>query len=288
MRKVEEGVWFVEAENKGRYPYAHSLFLENDERILIDTGAGKALKDLVGITDQVVLTHFHRDHVSGNALFNGICFSIHHEDAPGVESEDGFFRLSGINRDDLQSYWNYVKPPGFSVKKLDRYLKDGDEIGSGGLNAKVLHLPGHTPGHCGILVEKYNLVFATDIDLSRFGPWYGNAYSDLDHFRWSIKRLRDLKPDILITSHSEPIRDSIGERFDTYASVLDERDEVIVETLKKGPLTLEQLTAQKIIYRRHYGQNILIYFERMMIFKHLASLLKRNIIVESTEGYEVC
>lgn len=285
MKEVRPGAWFVEGENRGRYPFAHSFYLEGGEQnLLVDTGAGKVLEKLVDKTDQVFLSHYHRDHVKANHLFEGALFCIHTEDAPGVESKEGFYSLSGLNQIDIETYWKVVGQSGFSATKISRYLNDGDIFELGRIRLEVLHLPGHTPGHCGILIEEYGLVYASDIDLTSFGPWYGNPSSDLDLFRRSIDRVRKLDPEVLITGHNEPVTEKIKEKLDSYEAVLDHRDEAIMAFLKQEPAGIEEITSQEIIYRRHNGLESLRYFEKSMIRKHLESLRKRGALVENEEG----
>ena len=89
MEEIRPGVWIIYGENKGRFPFAHSLYLQGKRRVLIDTGAGKSLEKLAGRVDHVCLSHFHRDHVAGNALFADASFrSI--LATPGVDSVEGF------------------------------------------------------------------------------------------------------------------------------------------------------------------------------------------------------
>ncbi len=283
MNEVREGVWFVEAINKGRYPYANSLYLEGEENLLIDTGAGPVLEELADKTEQVVLSHYHRDHLTFNHLFDGASFSIHRDDAPGVESLEGFYRLSGLNQVEVEAFWKLVRQVDFSPTRIKCYFDEGDYFALGRLKIKVLHLPGHTPGHCGFLIEKYNLIFASDIDLTGFGPWYGNPSSDLNHFRASIRRLRELKPDLLITGHSMPIAKNIDQKLAAYEAVIDKHDQAIIKALKKEPATLRQLTAKKIIYRQHQGLEVLRFFEEVMIRKHLESLLNGGIITKTED-----
>ncbi len=273
MKEIRPGIWFIAGENRGRYPYSHSLWIEGGENLLIDAGAGPALHGLTGKTGRVVLSHYHRDHVACNSFFEGASFSIHADDAAGVESREGFLRLSGLDRVDIDSYWKMVRQTNFMPTKMDYRFRDGEYIDSGNLKIRVLHLPGHTPGHCGFLVEDYNLIFSADIDLSEFGPWYGNTTSDLEQFRRSIRRLREMKPDILVTGHGRPVEGDPERMLKEYEEVLDRRDEAIIEALKKQPATLEELVPKRIIYPRHYGREILLYFERNMLEKHLDKLL---------------
>ncbi len=283
MLKVKPGIWFIEGENRGRYPYAHSLYIEGDNNILIDTGAGAGLEPLTEKTSHVLLTHYHRDHVTFNPLFHKAFFAIHSKDAPGVESLEGFYQLSGLDRVELEAYWKMVRQSGFTATKIAHYLADGDIIDNGRFKLKTLHLPGHTAGHCGFLLEDYELVFAADIDLTSFGPWYGNIDSDPDQFRQSIKLLRSLNPKLLITGHSRPTTSRISEKLSLYESVLDQREEIIINELKKTPLTADQLAEKRIIYRRHNGQEILFFFEKVMINKHLESLANRGVVVKSDD-----
>lgn len=287
MLEVKPGIWFIEGENGGRYPYAHSLYLEGDDNILIDTGAGARLETLAEKTGKVLLTHYHRDHVTLNPVFNKSSFAIHEKDAPGVESIEGFYLLSGLDRVDIEAYWKMVRQSGFASTKITHYLEDGDVIENGRFTIKTLHFPGHTAGHCGFLVEEYELIFSADIDLTSFGPWYGNTTSDPDQFRGSIRRLRSLSPKMLITGHSKPTSRKISEKLIAYESVLDQRDQKIVDELKIQPSTIEQLASRKIIYRRHNGQDVLLFFEKSMIEKHLNSLINKGIVKEYEGKYYV-
>jgi len=285
LKEIREKVWFVEGEKKGRYPYSHSLYLEGSSGgLLIDTGAGKVLEELCNRTKLVVLSHFHRDHVANNSLFTGAVYSIHGDDAPGIESPEGFYRLSGLDRVDISKYWKQVGQKKFTVTKSDRYHNEGDYLDFDSLAVKVLHLPGHTPGHCGFLVEKYNLLFAADIDLTEFGPWYGNPTSDIEQFRRSIRRVRELKPDLLVTGHVAPVTKNIDRKLSAYEAEFDRRDEKIVSVLKNGPLSLEQLARKNIIYPRHNNEEILLFFEKNMLLKHLESLVKRRMVSKTEEG----
>ncbi len=284
MKEIRPGIWFVEGENRGRYPFAHSLFIDGEESLLIDTGVGQELESLVPKTRQVVLSHFHRDHVARNHLFTEARLAIHRADAPGVENAEEFYRFSGLSQFNIEAYWKMISQIKFLPTKIDRYLEDGDLINTGRHTLKVLHLPGHTPGHCGYLFEEYGLVFATDIDLTAFGPWYGNPVSDLEHFRASIRKLRALKPELIATGHSMPIAKNIDSKLAAYAEVLDRRDQKILSAITEKPLTLAELTAKKFIYKRHNGQEVLRYFEEQMVRKHLENLVKRKIAAVTATG----
>jgi glyoxylase-like metal-dependent hydrolase (beta-lactamase superfamily II) len=285
MEQVRPGVWLVRANNDGRYPFAHSLFLEGEPGLLIDTGAGQNLAQLANRVDRVIISHYHRDHVTDNALFSDASFWIHSLDAPGVTSEQGFFKLSGLGRISGESYWAMVGQSGFTATEVDGCIEEGLRIDLGTMTVRVLHTPGHTPGHCAFLIEEYETIFAVDIDLTSFGPWYGNPTSDPAQFQHSIRRVRDLKPSLLLTSHCEPVRSGITRRLSEYAAVIDYREETIYQALKGGPLTLDQLIDQKILYGRHpYPEPVYRFFEGNMVLKHLQSMIQKGLIQLQDQG----
>ncbi|HOL17254.1 MAG TPA: MBL fold metallo-hydrolase, partial [Bacillota bacterium] len=276
MEQILPGVWLVKAENKGRFPFAHSLFLEGDPNLLIDTGAGSGLAPLSGRVELVLLSHYHRDHVMGNHLFADAAFKIHPLDAPGVQSLEGFLELSGLGRFCGADYWKLVRQSGFTATSLAGSIEDGMRFDLGTMTVQVLHTPGHTPGHCAFLIEEYETVFAADIDLTSFGPWYGNPTSDPASFLKSIQRLRSLKPALLLSSHSSPVRDGLDRCLAGYAAVIQQREEKLYQALTGGPKTLEQLIDLKLIYGRHpYPEHLFRFFEGNMIEKHLQLMLQK-------------
>ncbi|MEZ5256849.1 MAG: MBL fold metallo-hydrolase [Ilumatobacteraceae bacterium] len=59
----------------------------------------------------------------------------------------------------------------------------------GGTRVEAVHLPGHTAGHSGFRCGE--VFYCSDVDLTGFGPYYGDLWSDLDQFQESLVRLRD-------------------------------------------------------------------------------------------------
>jgi glyoxylase-like metal-dependent hydrolase (beta-lactamase superfamily II) len=83
----------------------------------------------------LVLTHGHIDHVSAvpavvQAL--GVPIAMHKDELPLYERVDHQAMLFGLRN------------PG--TVPVDRFLADGDEVAFGDLTARVIHMPGHSPG----------------------------------------------------------------------------------------------------------------------------------------------
>ncbi len=110
------------------------------EAMVIDPGADvEHILDVVARhklkVTQIVLTHAHIDHVGGTMQLKrltGAPVLMHADDATLLEAVPS------------QAAWLGMQPP--DAVKVDRWLKDGDELKVGGLTATVLHTPGHTQG----------------------------------------------------------------------------------------------------------------------------------------------
>ena len=86
----------------------------------------------------VVNTHGHYDHIGCDDKF-GVPVYVHIDDLPLLKDP-------GKN---LSSVFSL----GYAVKSEIKTVKEGDVIKEAGIALKVIHLPGHTPGGMGLLLE---------------------------------------------------------------------------------------------------------------------------------------
>ncbi len=68
----------------------------------------------------------------------------------------------------------------FKPHEISRFLKDGEILDLGSVTVEVLHCPGHSPGSLSFYFREPQVLFLGDTDLTPFGPWYGDIYSDID------------------------------------------------------------------------------------------------------------
>jgi glyoxylase-like metal-dependent hydrolase (beta-lactamase superfamily II) len=110
----------------------------------------------------IALTHAHLDHVGGVAALKslrpGAEVIIHREDEPLYLALPEQPAWIGIPR----SRWAalglaYEVPP-----PVDKYWTDGETYPVGALSFKVIHCPGHTPGHVVLFSEGERKVFVGD------------------------------------------------------------------------------------------------------------------------------
>ena len=117
-------------------------------------------------------------------------------------------------------------------------------------------------------------MFSTDLDLTAFGPWYGNPNANLPHFIESIKKLLDFKMDVICTSHTYPLRNNIQQAIENFLNIIFEREERILGLLDKR-MTLKELGECHIIYKKEQKKNkTYAWFELNMLKKHLERLIE--------------
>ncbi|AET66514.1 Zn-dependent hydrolase, glyoxylase [Desulfosporosinus orientis DSM 765] len=274
-------LFFVPGEHKGRFPYSNGLLINSELRVLVDAGFGQSRREEIlktGDVDVIINTHFHLDHAFGNKFFPKAKVWAHHLDAPALRSPEEFFNYTGIKHAP-EFPEGYPFPRGMQGRAVERELVDGEILDFGDVAFQVIHTPGHTPGHISLFETRTGILFSGDIDLSPFGPFYGNSSSSLEEFHSSIRRLIELKPKVIVSSHSEIISDNIPERLQEYKEIMDFRDEKIIQNIRT-PMMKEELLKKNIIYD-HYPepQNLYRHFEEVMIGKHLGRLVKQGKVV---------
>ena len=164
---------------------------------------------------------------------------------------------------------------------------DGDLLIFGDTKLRVIPTPGHTAGHCSFYFPDQGILFMGDLDLSRFGPWYGDRVSDIDQTIQSMRRLLEIPADIYITSHETGIiRGDITELAETYLNVITRREKKILEFLER-PRNTDEIVERRIIFKRELQPRYFFEFaERGMIIKHLERLIRNgNIGTEDGKFY---
>lgn len=166
-------------------------------------------------------------------------------------------------------------------------VDDGAVLELGRRSVTAVHLPGHTAGHCGLLVEPDGFLFLGDIDLTSFGPYYGDLSSSLDDFVTSIERLRDMDVRWYGTSHHAGVvddRQAFLSALNRFAAVIDHRDDTLLGLLRQ-PRTLEDVVAHRLVYRRHVRLPFAEAVERRTALLHLERLGRHGLIVHTDGGY---
>jgi hydroxyacylglutathione hydrolase len=283
---------FICGENRGKYPYNHSLYVESNEaRVIIDPASSleklSRLRDKEGV-DMVWLSHWHEDHFHYVYLFGDSPLWISKRDFPPLTDIEIFLDWYGVSDERSRAYWKKVMRDEFNFQPRHEahFIRDKEEIDLGQVQVQAIATPGHTPGHLSFFFPEEEVLFLGDYDLTPFGPWYGDVASSIDETIKSIRQLKEIPAKKWIACHEDGwFEENPGELWDNYENIIYKRERKILEFLKK-PHTLEEISAAWLIYGK--PRKPLEFFEfneRVLVNKHLERLEKQGQIVRDKDQY---
>lgn len=290
MIKVDRHITLLDFPGFG-YPHCNCLWIEDDINCLIDSSPGEA--DLAYLTtrtiDLIINSHGHVDHYLYNGRFPNSTILMHQADHLIAQSPGDYLEEFGVKAysDDPDRHQRFLQQNSYLTTRIDGEIRDGQVVKLGATTLETLHLPGHSQGHCGFLFPEQGFIFTADIDLSRFGPWYGTANCSLVDFCNSIERLLNIRPDYLIAGHGEAIiKEDVSRRLTEYRDIIYDRQRRIVDLIDHGHHTLDEIAGAYPIYRHLPRPRSMFYlFERMMILVHLRHLQELGYIIEDNSRY---
>ncbi len=206
MQRIAHHVWQLNSNPPNRI----NTYLIED--VLVDASmrgaAPRLLNQLANIPlSLVALTHCHPDH-QGSA--KQICetrhirLACHEADVAAMEG-----RAPMLPRNLLTRVIERVG--GGPAYPVQRILHDGDEIAG----FRVIHTPGHTPGHVIYFRESDRVAIVGDV-LRSMNPFTGKVglgempgalTVDREESRRSIRKLAQLRPAIICFGHGPVLRD---------------------------------------------------------------------------------
>jgi glyoxylase-like metal-dependent hydrolase (beta-lactamase superfamily II) len=287
-RKLTDRVSVLVGDSNGKYPSGNSLVIRGDgESVIIDPSVTVVARGGATVpVDAVINSHSHEDHLPGNGLFTDARVHIHHDDLPGARSLDGLMDVYGLTgtpreefRQQILEEFHYAPRPdaeGFS---------DGHVWDLGGIRVEAVHLPGHTRGHSGFRIDG-GVFFLSDIDLSGFGPYYGDVWSDLEDFERSLVQVREEEADVYVTFHHKGViegRERFVEMLDQFHAVIPRRHQAMLDYLAE-PHTLDEMVAHRFVYRAHVDLTFADHAERVCAEMHVRRMLDRGEATEVEPG----
>jgi len=131
------------------------------------------------------LTHGHFDHLADHAVvkqrFPQARILLHPLDEPKAQHTDAQTRLFGLD---------------FTIPPLtpDAQVTDEQSLRIGSLEVRVLHTPGHAPGHVGYYFPKEDLLVGGDLIIGGSVGRTDLPDSDFEAMQESIRRVMALPP----------------------------------------------------------------------------------------------
>jgi glyoxylase-like metal-dependent hydrolase (beta-lactamase superfamily II) len=183
------------------FPNANLLLLPGRQSAMVDSGfVGHAQETAEWASAQagpvalVVNTHWHSDHVGGNALLQHMGAGI----AASAPDADALAR-----RDPGCCLAEYLDQP-VAPYTVDESLEDGQLVTLGDTEWEVVRTPGHTPGHLALWQPEERLLVVGDA-LSDYDVGWVNLALDGPEAAAtalaSLQRLADLPARVLLPSH---------------------------------------------------------------------------------------
>jgi hydroxyacylglutathione hydrolase len=184
--------------------------------IMIDTGVSLwrgALKKVLektgcrrGNLQLIIVTHADFDH-TGNCVYLGKKYNakiaIHRDESGAVETGRMFLSRKskrGIISEAIVYLGGLII---FNRFKPDIYLNDGDELSGYGLDARVLHTPGHTTGSISILTKEGDF-FCGDLIVNGEKPTISQYSDNAGEVKETVNKLRQLNIKTVYPGHGRP------------------------------------------------------------------------------------
>lgn len=219
-RNVPPGIHTI----RGLMGVCHLLVDERGEAVLLDTGlVGEPgqIRGLIGrlglkpkSIKAILVTHGHIDHVGNLAWakrWTGAPVFAHPAEQAHI---DGTYPYAGVNRW-LGRFERFgYEALGYRPVQIDHFIADGDELPFwDGL--RVVHLPGHTEGHCGFYSERHRLLFSGDLFASYFfnvhlPPPVLNSRPELLH--GSLRKALALGAQLIVPQHYDVLDGKLHRR----------------------------------------------------------------------------
>ena len=287
-RRLAGGVSVLVGAANGAYPSGNSVLVRGaGETVLIDPSVTVVEKGGAPVpVDAVLNSHAHEDHMAGNGLFPAARVHVHREDLLGVRDVEGLMDVYGLPGQTRRDFTQVVLDQFFFTPRPDAEgFSDGHVFDLGGVVVEAVHLPGHTRGHSGFRISD-GVFFLSDIDLTGFGPYYGDAWSDLEDFEASLVQVRDEDADFYVTFHHKGViegRPTFVKMIDDFRAVIDRRHQAMLDHLAE-PRTVADMVEHRFVYRPHVESLFVGPVERRTAELHLQRMLRRGEAVEVEPG----
>ncbi|NLV21920.1 MAG: MBL fold metallo-hydrolase [Syntrophomonadaceae bacterium] len=295
----------IPGQNGGRFPFCNTILIDDSIPAVIDPGAG--LQQLQAVNQQkdieiVINSHVHFDHICYNYVFDHSKIMVNEREAIYFQDRRKFIADSGVYEalgEEWANLWlqRIQEPDGpqtsytpayrhewhLSLARLDETYCWGDVIDFGHSKMEIIPAPGHSPGFSVMYFPQEGIVYCSDIDLTKFGPWCQNSAQYIE----SARRVARLDADTFITGHESGIvsKDEFISRLDQYLDVIFIRDKMLLANLGSA-VTFEELVRKGTFYGPKIFKDEFVYcWEWSMTKEHLQRLISQGLAAVENGKY---
>ena len=267
MEEVTAGIHRIESDLGPRF-MAQYLLVGDERSVLVDTGVAgtpdavliPALERIGIEPDLIVISHADLDHCGGNRRmrerFPRALLACHERDRRWIESNAAMLAENylwhepyGLDEPDEAERQEMLAAMGGDAP-VDLGLRGGETIRiAAGRRLELLHLPGHTDGHLGIWDPHARIAIIIDAALAdgiydRMGnKLIPPRYYDAGAYRQTIRRIRALEPELLLTAHYLPMARAEAREFcDRSLAHVDAVEAIVRDERARGETDLRRVT----------------------------------------------
>lgn len=235
------------------------------KRLLLDTGE-KNKQEYIGelkkvlaeesiVIDNIVVTHWHYDHIGGLEDVKSILNNGHKS-------------------------WKYPRSDEKEDVHSINYLNDGQELSVEGASLRVHHTPGHTTDHIVLHLEEENAVFSGDCILGEGTT----VFEDLYDYMKSLSHILQMNPSIIYPGHG-PVIEAPTEKIQQYINHRNMRESQIKEVLSERSNLLTEMEIVKILYKD--TPESLYLAAAKNVNQHLLKLEKEGTVIRNEDGWRL-
>lgn len=310
MEEVADGIFRLELNLfLPHAPAVNIYFIDDELPALIESGPGygrcriveeelnkfnKSLKHAV----YLVNTHEHPDHYGGNyeikCLHKDVKIAAHKIAAESFKTLNYAFSdevLKFVDEKTLSVFRGY-KNQYENIQNLEVHLsfEDNDSLSLGRRKLKILHTPGHAPGHICLYDEEEKILFSGDNVLGQGTPYIGGISSpvfyqegrnlpagDLSTYFHSLQKMDELNVERILPSHGRACgKNRIKETMDRKRFQLNE----ILNILQKN----KKLMLSEITTMLYHVNGIAAALLKGSTYAYLKKLMEEGKVKETIEG----
>ncbi|MED3728649.1 MBL fold metallo-hydrolase [Priestia filamentosa] len=218
-----------------------TVIYDKESCVLVDTGMPGYAKELYNLMSEenlnperltgVLLTHQDIDHIGSLPQLieenENLHIYAHEEDRPYIDGEKPFIKLDEEKKKHMTSSLNEHERLLFDEtfynpenKNVTHVLKDGETLPIAD-GIKVIHTPGHTPGHISLYHEQSKTLIAGDAMIVENGELLGPNppfTPNMEQALESLNKFKHLEIETLIGYHGGIFKGDIEKRLQELTS----------------------------------------------------------------------